>query len=106
MTRLYLESDASSSSSIGGLWIGLGGVGVDQLAYVLEQALTELGVVRVDLTRPLGRVDDQAVLGIGRLEQLVDRRVGDARGGGGGAGHGVSQSVEAAEADAESGPDE
>ena len=39
-------------------------VGLDQRADVLQQALAELGVVRVDLPRPLGRHDDQAVLGV------------------------------------------
>src|SRR3954463_14965212 len=52
--------------------------GVDQGADVLEQALGELAVVGVDLTRALGGEDDQAVLAAGALEQLVDRRVGDA----------------------------
>ena len=55
-------------------------VGLDQRADVLEQALAELGVVGVDLAGPLGGVDDQGVLGVGLLEQLVDRRMGDALG--------------------------
>src|SRR4051812_33866919 len=50
---------------------------LDQRADVLEQSLTELGVVGVDLTRALGGVDHQAVLGASAVEQLVDRRVGD-----------------------------
>src|SRR4051812_43706148 len=58
--------------------------GVDQRADVLEQALGELAVVGVDLTRALGGEDDQAVLAAGALEQLVDRRVGDGLRGGGG----------------------
>ena len=53
-------------------------VGLDQRADVLQQALAELGVVGVDLPRPLGREDDQAVLAVDDLEQLVDRRVDDA----------------------------
>src|SRR3954453_777650 len=53
-------------------------VRLDQRADVLEQALPELGVVRVDLTGALGAVDDQGVLGVGGLEQVVDRRVRDA----------------------------
>src|SRR4051794_28490095 len=52
--------------------------GLDERADVLEQALAELGVVVVDLAGTLGRVDDQGVLRAHRLEQLVDRRVGDA----------------------------
>ena len=55
-------------------------VGLDQRADVLEQALAELAVVGVDLARALGREDHQRVLGVGLLEQLVDRRVGDAFG--------------------------
>ena len=38
-------------------------------------------VVGVDLPGALGGVDHQAVLGVDALEQLVDRRVGDALGG-------------------------
>src|SRR4051795_11883906 len=51
---------------------------LDERADVLEKALAELGVVVVDLACALGRVDDQRVLGAHRLQQLVDRRVGDA----------------------------
>src|SRR5439155_8203390 len=61
--------------------------GLHQWADVLQQALTELAVVRVDLARALGGVDDQTVLRGGLGQQLVDRRVGDALGGGGGSGH-------------------
>src|SRR5215218_5369287 len=64
------------------------GSGVDQGADVLQQALGELAVVGVDLTRALGGEDDQAVLAAGALEQLVDRRVGDALGGRCDSGHG------------------
>src|SRR3954464_6564881 len=64
------------------------GCGVDQRADVLEQALGELAVVGVDLTGALGGEDDQAVLAAGALEQLVDRRVGDALGGRCDSGHG------------------
>src|SRR6266508_4160488 len=42
----------------------------------------------VDLARALGGVDHQAVLRVGRLEQLVDGRADDALGCGSGAGHG------------------
>jgi hypothetical protein len=63
--------------------------GLDQRADVLEQALAELGVVGVDLARALGGVDDQAVLGVGAVEQLVDRGVGDADRVRDGAGHRV-----------------
>ena len=56
--------------------------GLDQRADVLQQALAELGVVGVDLPRPLGRHDDQAVLAVYDLEQVVDGRVGDALRGG------------------------
>src|SRR3954468_18144348 len=62
--------------------------GVDQRADVLQQALGELAVVRVDLAGPLGGEDAQAVLAAGALEQLVDRRVGDALGGRCDSGHG------------------
>src|SRR4051812_49298765 len=51
---------------------------LDERADVLEKALAELGVVVVDLACALGRVDDQRVLGAHRLQQLVDRGVGDA----------------------------
>src|SRR3954468_17038724 len=64
------------------------GSGVDQGADVLQQALGQLAVVRVDLPRALGGEDDQAVLAAGALEQLVDRRVGDALGGRCDSGHG------------------
>src|SRR5215469_12436173 len=47
-------------------------------ADVLQQALAELGVVGVDLPRPLGRHDDEAVLAVDDVEQVVDGRVGDA----------------------------
>src|SRR5580693_7469221 len=56
--------------------------GLDQRADVLQQALAELGVVSVDLPRPLGRHDDQAVLAVYDPEQVVNGRVGDALRGG------------------------
>src|SRR4051812_38399374 len=62
--------------------------GVHQGADVLQQALGELAVVGVDLAGTLGGEDDQAVLAAGALEQLVDRRVGDALGGRCDSGHG------------------
>src|SRR3954462_7285560 len=68
--------------------------GLDQRADVLEQAFAELGVVGVDLASALGGVDDQAVLGVGRSEQLVDRGVGDADRVGDGAGHSAPQSAD------------
>src|SRR4030088_1210447 len=52
--------------------------GLDQRADVLEQALTELGVVGVDLPRPLRRHDDEAVLAVHHIEQIVDGRVDNA----------------------------
>src|SRR3546814_5448024 len=52
-------------------------VRVDQGADVLEEALTELGVVGVDLPSALGAVEDQLVLGVRLGEQIVDRGVGD-----------------------------
>ena len=69
---------------------------LDGAADVLEKPLAQRGVVRVDLTCTLGRVDDQRVLRVvGGLEQLVDRRVGDALRGRGGAGHaGAFQLIE------------
>src|SRR5665647_1287898 len=67
--------------------------GLDERADVLEQALGELGVVRVDLARTLGRVDDQRVLGVRNLEQVVDRWVGDALGGSLRTRHGQSRFV-------------
>src|SRR3954471_159291 len=54
--------------------------GLDQGTDVLEEALTELAVVGVDLAGALGREDHQRVLQRGLVEQLVDRRVGDAFG--------------------------
>src|SRR4051794_39734461 len=63
------------------------GSGVDQGADVLQQALGQLAVVRVDLPRALGGEDDQAVLAAGALEQLVDRRGGGGPGGGRGPRH-------------------
>src|SRR5690606_30981610 len=62
-------------------------MGVDEGTDVLEETLAELRVVRVDLTGPLGRVDHEAVLRVGGLEELVDRRVDDALGRGDGRGH-------------------
>src|SRR3954454_15116133 len=62
-------------------------VGRDERADVLEQTLTELRVVGVDLPGTLRGVDDQRVLALDLVEQLVDRRVGDADRGCGGAGH-------------------
>src|SRR6476469_9596643 len=59
---------------------------------VLEDAVTELVVVVVDLTRALGGVDDQRILAGCAVEQLVDGRVGDAQRrvvGGGGVGVGA-----------------
>ncbi len=60
-----------------------------QRSDVLQQALAQLRVVGVDLAGPLGRVDHQAVLGVGGFQELVDRRVGDAFGLRDSAGHGV-----------------
>src|SRR5437879_2554132 len=51
---------------------------LDQRADVLQQALAELGVVVVDLAGALGGIDRQRVLGADLLEQVIDRRVGDA----------------------------
>src|SRR6476620_10667215 len=56
--------------------------GMPKRADVFQPAVTELAVVRVDLPRPLGRDDDERVLGLGPFQQLVDRRVGDPLGGG------------------------
>src|SRR6266567_6818128 len=53
---------------------------LDQRAHVLQQAFAELAVVGIDLPCPLCRDDDERVLRLGTLEQLVDRRVGDAFG--------------------------
>ena len=64
------------------------GAGLDQRADVLQQALAELGVVVVDLTGALGRVDHQRVLRAHLAEQIVDGRVGDALGDGSGDGAG------------------
>src|SRR5882757_8957056 len=60
----------------------LPGAGLDQRADVLEQPFTELRVVVVDLPRALRRVDHQGVLGAGLVQQIIDRRVGDAFGRG------------------------
>src|SRR3954454_8701258 len=62
-------------------------VGRDERADVLEKTLTQLRVVGVDLPGALRRVDHERVLALDLVEQLVDRRVGDAFGIGGGAGH-------------------
>src|SRR6266536_1319611 len=56
----------------------LAGTGLDEWSDVLEQALTELRVVVVDLPGTLGRVDHQGVLGADLVEQVVDRGIGDA----------------------------
>src|SRR5450759_1678362 len=56
-------------------------LGLHERTDILQQALGELGVVRVDLTSAFGRVDDQGVLGVRHLQQVVDWRVGDALGG-------------------------
>src|SRR5438445_12586620 len=50
------------------------GQGLDERTDVLEQALTELAVVGVDLPGALGGDDHQGVLGRRALEQLVDGR--------------------------------
>src|SRR5687768_7672611 len=55
-------------------------VSVHERADVLQQPLAELRVVGVDLPRALGGVEDQAVLGVGLGQELVDGRVGDALG--------------------------
>ena len=47
---------------------------------ILQQPFTELGEVGVDLTGALGGVDHQGVLRVCALEQIIDRRVGDALG--------------------------
>ena len=52
---------------------------LDQRADVFEDAVAELVVVVVDLTRALGGVDDQRVLARRTVQQLVDGRVGDAQ---------------------------
>src|SRR4051812_18394934 len=62
-------------------------VRVDERTDVLEEALAELRVVRVDLTGTLRGVDHEAVLRVGGLEELVDRRVDDALGSSDGRGH-------------------
>src|SRR3569833_811690 len=51
---------------------------LDERADVLEQALAQLGVVDVDLAGTLGRVDHQRVLRADLLEQVINRRGGDA----------------------------
>src|SRR5699024_8241966 len=55
-------------------------LGVDQRADVLEDALLDLVVVRVDLPGALRGEDHEGVLGRRPVEELVDRRVGDADG--------------------------
>src|SRR6476469_8925473 len=67
-------------------------VGVDERADVLQEALAELGVVGVDLPGALGAVEHQLVLAVAAREQLVDRRVGHAFGGGVGSGHASAHS--------------
>src|SRR6266702_3544414 len=57
-------------------------VSLDQRPHVLEQTLTKLCVVSVDLPRPLRGHDDQLVLAVHNGQQLVDRRVRDAFCGG------------------------
>src|SRR5262245_49118961 len=66
---------------------------LDQRADVFEQALAKLAVVRVDLPRSLGRDDDERVLGLGPLQQLVDRRVGDPLGCGRSSRHSAFSSL-------------
>src|SRR5580692_1408299 len=56
--------------------------GLDQGPDVLQQALAELGVIRVDLPGPLRRHDHEAVLAVDDLKQVVDRRVDDSFYGG------------------------
>src|SRR5262249_27646642 len=51
--------------------------GLDHRSDVLKQALTELGVVRVDLPGSLGGHDYQAVLAVHGIQQLIDGRVDD-----------------------------
>src|SRR5690606_27908287 len=60
----------------------------DQRAHVVEQvALVQVRVVVVDLTRPLGCVDDELVLRVDLLEKAVDGGLDDALVG---SGHGRS----------------
>ena len=58
-------------------------VGLDQRADVLQQVVAHLRVVAGDLAGAAGGVDDQRVLGLGRRQQFVDRRMRDALGAGG-----------------------
>ena len=53
--------------------------GLDERADVLEDPVTELVVVVVDLTCTFGGVDHQRVLARRAVQQLVDGRVGDAQ---------------------------
>src|SRR5699024_11617831 len=49
--------------------------------------LAQLGVVGVDLAGTFGSHGDQAVLAVDAVQQLVDRRIGDAFGDGLGTSH-------------------
>src|SRR5215475_12442277 len=51
---------------------------LDERSDVLEQALAELAVIGVDLPGTLRRVDHKAVFRVGRFEQIINGRVGDA----------------------------
>ncbi len=44
---------------------------------VVDVAITEVGVVRVNLTRALRRVNHELVLGVNLAQQLIDRWVND-----------------------------
>ena len=72
LSRSALISRSAIDSGFSWTWVSSEG------ADVLEQALAELGVVGVDLAGTLGAVEHQLVLAVGLLEQVVDRRIGDA----------------------------
>lgn len=57
---------------------------------MLEEAVFDLRVVSVDLTRTLRRVQHEGVLRINGLEQPIDGRVGNAFGLGNGSRHETS----------------
>src|SRR5699024_1154231 len=61
--------------------------GLYERTDILQEALTELGVVGIDLPGTTGGIDHQRILRIGRFKQLINGRVGDAFGLGNNSGH-------------------
>src|SRR5215469_13155796 len=74
---LYLEQPLAGLAQRDGQRLLLN-ARLDERSDVLEQTLTELGVVGVDLARALRRHDHEPVLAVNDIQELVDRGIDDA----------------------------